>query len=491
MKANINGLSKSVQLGRGGFLTSSDSSRVTVSTDGTAENKGIISAKTAELDTLELPSMAFGSNANTSFYPFEGNDSVRVLDTYLDMVNYSIGEDESPVSSITLSVDGLDVTEARELLIWTVGQGKVYFPIQASSWSEFCTIAMSKIPTTVLDGYISISLNGTDIIVRSTDSSNILRQALISKGCFGTFAGNEYTNQIENSLGNGLVNNSYVSNVILSIEADPVSYEQTSNDSITFSVLGFYVGFADGRKPLLGVTSREEAEGMEVDSGVGLKTLYKYCDELEANVDVTTIDKNVLHDIWLVYDNENDTFSISLLPTCMYHHDYVSGRTGGGVWYDRSTNLLKRYESDDWVETYAVRIGRVKFNSDGQVSVFRPFYPFQIADSTDVDNRYISNDNYLEFLGSSSGNLQLETNNVYEIQTGGNVILNPITPSNTSIHNQIKVFLNRTDSAHTVTTSAVHYIGGDAPDFSGVGTYIVYFDWFPYVGWCVGAMPVS
>lgn len=482
MKTNLSGLSKSVQLGRGAFLTSIDNSRVIVSTDGDSSHKGIIAADSAELNTLNLPSMKFG-DSNISFNPLEGNQGVSPLNSYVDMVNvYS----EDLVSSISLNIDGLDASQARELLIWTDGEGRVYLPVQAESWADFVSKASAQISNSTLNGIVNISLNGNAITVSATDgTSEILYQALISKGLFGTLQGNEHTGQIENSLGQGFVNNNYVSNVILSIEDEPISYVVNGTD-LTISLSGYYCAFANGRKMSVGKTSRLNANGATVESGSGLKNIYAYCEDCEQTWTISDLTAFCDFDIWLVYDSSTETFSFRAYRSENYKYDITADAYTNSILYNRSTNTVSVF-STNWESVYMVRVARIRTNGSNTVLKFVPFYPFQVGTADDVER--LKYQTILQQI-SVSGVVYLEAGQVYYITDSGNITFSPVVPQNTGVHNQIKIFLTLS-TARTIALGSTHYIGGELPEIGGAGHYILYYDWFPAIGWCVGSMKVS
>ena len=481
MKTNLSGLSKSVQLGRGAFLTSTNSSSVIVSTDGSTSNRGIIVADSADLNTLNLPSMKFG-DSNISFNPLEGNQGISPLSSYVDMVN-SYNEDLA--SSLTLNVSGLNALDVREVLIWTSGQGRVYLPVQASSWFDFIEKIVFQISQTSLDGVVSISLNGDIITVQSIDNSQILYQVLISKGLFGTLNGNEHTGQIENSLGQGFVNNNYVSNVILSIEDEPISYTVNGTD-LTISLSGYYCAFANGRKTSVGKTSRINANGATIESGSGLKNIYAYCEDCEQIWRISDLTAFCDFDIWLVYDSSTETFSLRAYRSENYKYDITADAYSNSILYNRSTNTVSVF-STNWESVYMVRVARIRTNGSSNVLKFVPFYPFQVGTSDDIERL-----KYRTILQqtSVSGVVYLEAGQVYYITDSGNITFSPIVPQNTGVHNQIKIFLTLS-TARTISLGSTHYIGGELPEVGEAGHYILYYDWFPGIGWCVGSMKVS
>ena len=93
-------------------------------------------------------------------------------------------------------------------------------------------------------------------------------------------------------------------------------------------------------------------------------------------------------------------------------------------------------------------------------------------------------------LPSESGNISLQSNAVYKLSINGATTFAPQTPADTTIHNQIKVFLN-VSGTPTINWGTSNYFNKTAIEIKE-GNYVVYFDYDPNLSaWRVGAMAVG
>ena len=93
-------------------------------------------------------------------------------------------------------------------------------------------------------------------------------------------------------------------------------------------------------------------------------------------------------------------------------------------------------------------------------------------------------------LPSESGNISLQSNTVYKLSINGTTTFTPQTPADTTIHNQIKVFLS-VSGTPTINWGTSNYFNKTAIEIEQ-GNYIVYFDYDPNLSaWTVGAMTVG
>lgn len=93
-------------------------------------------------------------------------------------------------------------------------------------------------------------------------------------------------------------------------------------------------------------------------------------------------------------------------------------------------------------------------------------------------------------LPSESGNISLQSNTVYKLNINGATTFAPQTPADTTIHNQIKVFLS-VSGTPTINWGTSNYFNKTAIEIEE-GNYVVYFDYDPNLSaWTVGAMTVG
>lgn len=93
-------------------------------------------------------------------------------------------------------------------------------------------------------------------------------------------------------------------------------------------------------------------------------------------------------------------------------------------------------------------------------------------------------------LPSESGNISLQSNTVYKLNINGATTFAPQTPADTTIHNQIKVFLS-VSGTPTIDWGTSNYFNKTAIEIEE-GNYVVYFDYDPNLSaWTVGAMTVG
>lgn len=93
-------------------------------------------------------------------------------------------------------------------------------------------------------------------------------------------------------------------------------------------------------------------------------------------------------------------------------------------------------------------------------------------------------------LPSESGNISLQSNTVYKLSINGATTFAPQTPADTTIHNQIKVFLS-VSGTPTIDWGTSNYFNKTAIEIEE-GNYVVYFDYDPNLSaWTVGAMTVG
>ena len=91
---------------------------------------------------------------------------------------------------------------------------------------------------------------------------------------------------------------------------------------------------------------------------------------------------------------------------------------------------------------------------------------------------------------ATSGTVTLSDNTVYSgTMTGAMTFTLPAVTNATQYH-QIKAMLYL--PVVTINWGTTHYIGGEAPDVSGAGQYMIYWDYVPALSaWAVGAMKVG
>ena len=93
-------------------------------------------------------------------------------------------------------------------------------------------------------------------------------------------------------------------------------------------------------------------------------------------------------------------------------------------------------------------------------------------------------------LPSESGNISLQPNTIYKLNINGATTFAPQTPADTTIHNQIKVFLS-VSGTPTIDWGTSNYFNKTAIEIKE-GNYVVYFDYDPNLSaWTVGAMTVG
>lgn len=91
---------------------------------------------------------------------------------------------------------------------------------------------------------------------------------------------------------------------------------------------------------------------------------------------------------------------------------------------------------------------------------------------------------------ATSGTIALEDNTIYTGAITGAVTFSLPAVTNATIYHQIKLML--TLPVVTINWGTTNYIGGDAPDVSEAGQYMIYFDFVPNLNaWAVGAMIVK
>lgn len=91
---------------------------------------------------------------------------------------------------------------------------------------------------------------------------------------------------------------------------------------------------------------------------------------------------------------------------------------------------------------------------------------------------------------STSGTVTLADNTIYSgTMTGAMTFVLPTVTDATKYH-QIKAMLYL--PVVTIDWGTTHYIGGEAPDVSEAGQYMIYWDYVPALSdWAVGAMKVG
>lgn len=90
---------------------------------------------------------------------------------------------------------------------------------------------------------------------------------------------------------------------------------------------------------------------------------------------------------------------------------------------------------------------------------------------------------------ATNGNVNLSDNTVYSGTITGEVRFLLPTVTDATQYHQIKAMLYL--PVVTIDWGTAHYIGGDAPDVSEAGQYMIYWDYVPNLSaWAVGAMKV-
>lgn len=91
---------------------------------------------------------------------------------------------------------------------------------------------------------------------------------------------------------------------------------------------------------------------------------------------------------------------------------------------------------------------------------------------------------------ATSGTVTLADNTIYKgTMTGAMTFVLPTVTDATQYH-QIKAMLYL--PVVTINWGTTHYIGGEAPDISEAGHYMIYWDYVPALSaWAVGAMKVG
>ena len=91
---------------------------------------------------------------------------------------------------------------------------------------------------------------------------------------------------------------------------------------------------------------------------------------------------------------------------------------------------------------------------------------------------------------ATSGTVTLADNTVYSGTMSGAMTFTLPAVTNATQYHQIKAMLYL--PVVTINWGTTHYIGGEAPDVSGAGQYMIYWDYVPALSaWAVGAMKVG
>ena len=91
---------------------------------------------------------------------------------------------------------------------------------------------------------------------------------------------------------------------------------------------------------------------------------------------------------------------------------------------------------------------------------------------------------------ATSGTVTLSDNTVYSGTMTGEMTFALPAVTNATQYHQIKAMLYL--PVVTINWGTTHYIGGEAPDVSGAGQYMIYWDYVPALSaWAVGAMKVG
>lgn len=91
---------------------------------------------------------------------------------------------------------------------------------------------------------------------------------------------------------------------------------------------------------------------------------------------------------------------------------------------------------------------------------------------------------------ATSGTVTLSDNTVYSGTMTGEMTFTLPAVTNATQYHQIKAMLYL--PVVTINWGTTHYIGGEAPDVSGAGQYMIYWDYVPALSaWAVGAMKVG
>lgn len=97
---------------------------------------------------------------------------------------------------------------------------------------------------------------------------------------------------------------------------------------------------------------------------------------------------------------------------------------------------------------------------------------------------------YITIISESSGNITLEPDTVCKAALNGATVFAPQTPTDVSIHHQIKLFVAVTGTP-TINWGTATFFNEAVPDIK-TGEYVVYYDYDPNLsGWVCGAIRVG
>ena len=157
---------------------------------------------------------------------------------------------------------------------------------------------------------------------------------------------------------------------------------------------------------------------------------------------------------------------------------------------------ITAHNSVNGQEVYAVL--RSVVTSDGNAFATAPNTPANAPDNAIVTKGYADAelnakaDKDIPVIGipATSGTVTLSDNTVYSgTMTGAMTFTLPAVTNATQYH-QIKAMLYL--PVVTINWGTTHYISGEAPDVSGAGQYMIYWDYVPALSaWAVGAMKVG
>lgn len=167
-----------------------------------------------------------------------------------------------------------------------------------------------------------------------------------------------------------------------------------------------------------------------------------------------------------------------------YSEDGFVNGFGNQMWYDSRENLLKA-TGDNLVNIDVIkRVYFLRINHDsGRITSFAPKTVFRALDYADKNIPVLP-------IPATSGTVTLADNTIYSgAMTGAMTFVLP-TVTDAITYHQIKAMLYL--PVVTIDWGTTHYIGGEAPDISEAGQYMIYWDYVPALSaWAVGAMKVG
>lgn len=143
-------------------------------------------------------------------------------------------------------------------------------------------------------------------------------------------------------------------------------------------------------------------------------------------------------------------------------------------------------DTDNWTLAFDPTNTQLISNMEQAVSSSTDKYPSSNA----VKNYAQSKDVPVVTIPATSGTVALTDNTIYTGAITNAITFSLPTVTDAAIYHQIKLML--TLPVVTINWGTTNYIGGDAPDVSEAGKYMIYFDFVPNLNaWAVGAMIVS